>query len=95
MKLQLILVLLMGVSCFAVKSRYDNYKLYGMTLATEEQVKAVEELEQNSDSYDFWSELSMVRDVDVMVPPHKIGEFEDFLNRFEIQYQVKVEDIQQ
>ncbi|KAJ6647129.1 Zinc carboxypeptidase A 1 [Pseudolycoriella hygida] len=94
MKLQPVIVLLLAASCFAVKSRYDNYKLYSMQLQNEEQAKAVVELEQNTDSYDFWSALSLVRDVDVMVPPHKLAEFEDFLNRFNIQFHIKVENIQ-
>lgn len=95
MKLQLAFVLFLAVSCFAAKSRYDNYKLYSMQLKTEDQAKAVIELEENTDSYDFWSGASLVRDVDVMVPPHKFAEFEDFLTRFEIQFHIKVENIQE
>jgi len=94
MKLQLAFVLLMGVSCFAAKARYDNYKLFGLSLENEVQLKALGELEENSDSYDFWSELSLVREVDIMVPPHKVPEFEDFLNRLNIQYHIKVENVQ-
>lgn len=94
MKYQLALVLLMGVSCFATKARYDNYKVYSMQLKNEDQAKAVVELEHNTDSYDFWSEPSLVRDVDVMVPPHKFADFEDFLTRFGIQYHIKVENVQ-
>lgn len=94
MKIQLALVLLMAVSCFAAKARYDNYKLYSMNLTNEEQAQAVADLEQNTDSYDFWSGPSMVRDVDVMVPPHKLADFEDFMTRFNIQYKIKVENIQ-
>jgi len=94
MKLQLAFVLLLAASCFAAKARYDNYKLYSMQLQNEEQAKAVAELEQNTDSYDFWSGPSMVRDVDVMVPPHKFAEFEDFLTRFKIDFHIKVENIQ-
>lgn len=95
MKFQLALVLLLAASCFAAKSRYDNYKLYSMQLKTEEQAKAVVELEDSTDAYDFWSATSLVRDTDVMVPPHKLGEFEDFLTRFNIQFQIKVENIQE
>lgn len=95
MKLQLAVVLLLAATCFAAKSRYDNYKLYSMQLKTEEQAKAVVELEDNTDAYDFWSATSLVRDTDVMVPPHKLGEFEDFLARFNIQHHIKVENIQE
>lgn len=94
MKLHLALVLLMGVCCFAAKARYDNYKLYSMKLDNVEQAEAVSQLEQNTDSYDFWSGVSLVRDVDVMVPPHKIPEFDDFVTRFKIESQIKVENIQ-
>lgn len=95
MKVQLALIFLMcALSCFAAKSRYDNYKLYGIRPINENQVKAVAELELSTDSYDFWSAPSMVRDVDIMIPPHKIGEFEDFLTRLNISYEVKVENIQ-
>jgi len=94
MKLQLAFVLLLAASCFAAKSRYDNYKLYSLQPKNEVQVKAVAELEDHTDAYDFWSAPSMVRDVDVMVPPHKLAEFEDFLSRFDIQFHIKVENIQ-
>lgn len=94
MKLQLAVILCLAATCFAAKSRYDNYKLYSMQLQTEEQAKAVVELEKYTDAYDFWSAPSLVRDVDVMIPPHKIAEFEDFLTRFSIPFHVKVEDIQ-
>lgn len=94
MKLQLAFVLLMAASCFAAKARYDNYKLYSLQLSTEEQAKAVVELEHNTDAYDFWSGASLVRDTDVLIPPHKLGEFEDFLERFNIQHHIKVENIQ-
>lgn len=94
MKLQLAIVVLIAASSFAAKARYDNYKLYSMQLQNEEQAKVVVELEQNTDAYDFWSAVSLVRDVDVMVPPHKLGEFEDFLNRFDIPFHIKVENIQ-
>jgi carboxypeptidase A len=94
MKLQLALVLLMGVSCFAAKSRYDNYKVYSMQLRDEDQAKAVVELQQNTDAYDFWSDASLVRETDVMVPPHKFGDFEDFLTRFGIAHYIKVENVQ-
>lgn len=95
MKLQLAVVLLLAATCFAAKSRYDNYKLYSMQLKTEEQAKAVVELEDHTDAYDFWSATSLVRDTDVMVPPHKLGEFEDFLARFNIEHHIKVENIQE
>lgn len=95
MKLQLAVVLLMAASCFAAKARYDNYKLYSMQLKNEEQAKAVVELEKYTDSYDFWSGPSLVRDVDVMIPPHKFAEFEDFLTRFDIEFHIKVENIQE
>src|SRR5687768_7295028 len=94
MKLQLALVLLMGVSCFGTKARYDNYKVYSMQLKNEDQAKAVVELEHNTDAYDFWSEPSLVRETDVMVPPHKFADFEDFLARFGIEFQIKVENVQ-
>lgn len=95
MKLQLALVLLMVLSCFAAKARYDNYKLYSIQLQNEDQAKAVLELQNNTDAYDFWSDPSLVRDTDVMVPPHKFGDFEDFLTRFGIPHNIKVENVQE
>jgi len=95
MKLQLALVLLLGVSCFAAKSRYDNYKLYSFMLSNEEQVKHVAELERSSDSLDFWSGPSLARNVSVVVAPHKLGEFEDFLDRFNIPFEIQVENLQE
>lgn len=95
MKFQLTIVLLLAASCFATKARYDNYKLYSLQLKTEEQAKMVVELEHSTDAYDFWTGASLSQDTDVMVPPHKFGEFEDFLDRFNIDFHIKVENIQE
>lgn len=95
MKLQLVLVLLMCASGFGAKSRYDNYKLFSLTLENVEQVKLLQNLELNSDSYDFWSSPDIGREVDILVPPHKFGEFEDMLTKFNIKYNIKNENIQE
>lgn len=94
MKLQLVLVLLMGASCFGAKSRYDNYKLFSLTLENVEQVKLFQNLERDSDSYDFWSTPDLGRDLDILVPPSKFGDFEDTLTRYNIKYYIKNENIQ-
>lgn len=95
MKLQLVLAVLMCASAFAAKSRYDNYKLFSLTLENVEQVKLLQNLEINSDSYDFWSSPDMGREVDILVPPHKRGEFENVLTTFNIKFTIKNENIQE
>lgn len=50
---------------------------------------------EHSDRFDFWTEpRTSDRSVDVMVPPAFATEFIRLLQRFDIDYRVKIADVQ-
>lgn len=50
---------------------------------------------EQSDEYDFWTEpRRRYEPVDIMVPPELIAEFMNLLKDFNIDYRVKIDDVQ-
>ncbi|XP_059609890.1 zinc carboxypeptidase-like [Phlebotomus argentipes] len=98
--LLLIFSLMMSVNVntceIADKARYDNYRLYRFHMATEEQVKVMQELEQMSDSFVF---IGHARHVDqtltMMVAAHKVAEAEDLFKRYGMTRTVLIYNIQE
>ncbi|XP_076248692.1 zinc carboxypeptidase A 1 [Calliopsis andreniformis] len=79
----------------AEKAKFDNYKVYRVVPRTEEQLAVVRSLEDMSDSYSFWKDPSVVDNiVDVMVAPHKVPDFIQMMEKFEIEYETFINDVQ-
>ncbi|KPJ17079.1 Zinc carboxypeptidase A 1 [Papilio machaon] len=77
------------------KVRYDNYTLYNVQPATEEQLQYLNNLYKDTDVLDFWSVPSTVENhISVVSPPKSREEFEKALERHGISYDVVLEDIQ-
>jgi hypothetical protein len=90
----LVLILILGFNLFQVesnKARYDNYRLYRFLLKTPEQVKIFQQIEAESDSYDF---IGHAREpgqkLTIVVSAAKIAEIHDIIDRFQVEYQILV-----
>ena len=91
---KLILVGLVALAT-AEKVKYDNYKVFRVTPYTEEQLSIVRTLEDVSDSYSMWKEPSVKDNIaDVMVAPHKVPEFVQLMEKFQIPYETYVSNVQ-
>jgi carboxypeptidase A len=83
MKLIVFLTLL-GVA-LAGKARFDNYRVYRITIENEEQLKLLREMEDTNSGYMFWETPTMVGGrADVVVPPHKFDDFENIVEKFNL-----------
>ncbi|XP_062551927.1 zinc carboxypeptidase-like [Armigeres subalbatus] len=76
--------------------RFDNYRVYDVTVANEKQLQILQHLEQFSDGYTFWdSPVQTGMKVSIMVPPHKIEDFYELSSRLDMKTVLKIENVQQ
>lgn len=78
----------------AEKARFDNYQVYSLHVASNEQLELMYSIQNHPDGFLFWNNIDMGRDVDLMVPPHKLPDFLELTAKFGINYQLKVENVQ-
>ncbi|GAB0086191.1 hypothetical protein DMENIID0001_001960 [Sergentomyia squamirostris] len=71
----LLLALVAGVWC-GEKARFDHYRIYSVTIETEEQLQVLRQIDENPNGYELLDYPSVVGIViQVMVPPHKRADF--------------------
>lgn len=95
MKFLLAIAVLVLCSSIALgeKARFDNYRVYTLKVTTEEQLTALQGIEEGG-KYEFWSPPTSKTDVDIMVPPHKFAEFSDLVDYLDIEFSLKIENVQ-
>lgn len=96
MKLILILLICYYITTPDViceKIRFDNYKVYSVIIENVKQLEIIKNLENNG--YTFWNHPMIgTKSTDIMVSPHKIGEFIEIVNQFNFNYKLKVDNVQ-
>uniref|UniRef100_A0A1B0GIS5 Zinc carboxypeptidase A 1 n=1 Tax=Lutzomyia longipalpis TaxID=7200 RepID=A0A1B0GIS5_LUTLO len=99
-KMTISIVVLIAISCvfghtLGEVARYDNYRIYGVTVNSVEDFKALESLEGSSDGYIFLSMPSKLsKEAAVVVAPHKFEIFESFLDSKSIKHRVTQKNLQ-
>lgn len=94
MKFVLVLAVFAAVA-FAEKSRYDFYRVYTVQVKTMPQFQLLSLASQDT-SYDFWTNVQDIGgEVDIMVPPHKRGEFTDLMDKNGFEYAIKIQNVQE
>lgn len=95
MKLVFVLAALVAVA-LAEKSRYDFYRVYTVQVNTLEQLDMLRMVQEQDLSYDFWTDVQDIgRPVDIMVPPHKLGEFSDLMDKNAFEHNIKIRNVQE
>lgn len=95
MKLVLLLAALVAVA-LAEKSRYDFYRVHTVQIRSPEQMELLGLLQAQDMSYDFWSDVEPVGGaVDIMVPPHKRGEFSELMDKNKFEHTIKIQNVQE
>ncbi|XP_055681899.1 uncharacterized protein LOC129789271 [Lutzomyia longipalpis] len=95
MKIAIVFVAILAL-CAAEKARFDNYRVYTLKVTNEEQLKDLRMLEDQDQAYQFWDFPSVVgQDLDIMVPPHKLADIEEFTNYRGIPKQLKIQNVQE
>lgn len=96
MRLLLVTIFAIIASGHTEQVRFDSHQLYSLTLDTEDQVNVLRNIEHNSESgYLFWNSINIGRDVDIMVAPYKLTEFQDLLKVLNVKHALKVENVQE
>nr|QEI22872.1 putative zinc carboxypeptidase [Oryctes rhinoceros] len=94
MKLILVVLGLASVA-LATQVRFDNFQVHRIIPTTESQVQALRELQENNVAYNFWSGVEGIEQpVDIMIPPHLINDFQDFLSLQQLTSEVFIDNVQ-
>jgi len=84
-----VLAILFFGESLASKIRYDDYRVYSVKIDHTEHLNQLRSLEHQ---YDFWKSGKVGEYSDIMVPPHKIDEFETFVGN--MNSSIKVDNVQ-
>lgn len=87
------------LACFLLvsgeKIRYDNYRIYTANIDNEKQLEVLQALESYRDGILFLESPMMVkRSADLLVAPHKFADVTNLFESFEINNEIKVENVQ-
>ncbi|KAK5642768.1 hypothetical protein RI129_008935 [Pyrocoelia pectoralis] len=90
----LVLLSIIGFCIGLTPLLYNGYKVYRVIPKTFGQLVALRNLESEG-LYDFWSEVrSLHEGVDLMVPPNLMKNFKIYLENFNLDAQIFIEDVQ-
>lgn len=76
------------------KMRFDNHRLYGVHIDTLDQLDLFRNLEENTDGFLLWNYPVLGDSVDVMVAPHKLSEFNQLVQLYDLQFRLKMKNVQ-
>lgn len=91
-----IVLALVVVAISAEKMRFDHHRIFSLKVESKEQMKILKQLEENSaeGEYVFGDSPVVGRSVEVVVPPHRLYEFDGLMNDFNIVHELKVANLQ-
>jgi len=90
--------LVLGCVLFAAahnqKARYDFYHVYRLQVETNEQLTVLKQIQETSDGYIFLEPPVLSKDVEIIVPPHKLADINDIFEALKIKNQLKSRNFQ-
>lgn len=93
MKLLALLCAMVAVVA-AEKLRFDDNRVYSLDVTNQEQLDWLHQLENDADGFLFWNSIAIGSNVDLMVAPHRMSEFDEMTAKFRIPHELKVENVQ-
>ncbi|XP_035789853.1 zinc carboxypeptidase-like [Anopheles albimanus] len=91
----LFVVALIATQIQADPARYDNYRVYKVLIERVDQLELLQLIEQRPDGYTFLSDpVHLNTAVKLVVPPHKMAEFQELAERFELKATVAFDNLQ-
>ncbi|XP_053692246.1 zinc carboxypeptidase A 1-like [Sabethes cyaneus] len=92
----LLLVASVAFSAKAEQARFDNYRVYELSIENEEQLNVLQYLEEHPDGYIFWeSPVQTNMELSLVVPPHKYADFEEFTTKLGMSPSLKISNFQE
>ncbi|XP_052864270.1 zinc carboxypeptidase A 1-like [Anopheles cruzii] len=75
--------------------RFDNYRVYEVSIGSEKQLEAFQYMERYPDGYIFWeSPVQTNMKINLVVPPHKVAEFEELKQHLDFESRLKIANVQ-
>uniref|UniRef100_A0AAG5DFH6 Peptidase M14 domain-containing protein n=1 Tax=Anopheles atroparvus TaxID=41427 RepID=A0AAG5DFH6_ANOAO len=91
-------LVLLAVCCFAAQSelvRYDNYHLYRVEIANQEQLNVLQHVELYGNGYVFLdSPVQSRMNVSILVPPHKLEDYRELEKNLHLRSQLATQNFQ-
>lgn len=93
------LQLFIGIVCICSyvatdRARFDNYRVYKLKVNTQDQLDVLKQIEKFPDGFSFWDGPVLGQEAELMVPPHKFGEFSEICEQFGIWNKLKITNVQ-
>ncbi|KAG5676180.1 hypothetical protein PVAND_006029 [Polypedilum vanderplanki] len=96
MKGTIFIILLLVSLTISEKARYDNYRVFEISIETSQQLQLMEYIESNPDGYRFMEFPGKVgRNAELVVPPHKFAEFEELCSKFSLKSALLINNLQE
>lgn len=88
--------LFLVASATSLKVPYDGFEVHRVVPSTEQQVAALRTMSEYSNGLSFWTEVAGVnKPVDIMVPPHLLTMFKDFINLQHLNEEIYISNVQE
>jgi len=84
----------LSVSSEEAITTYNGHRVFAVNVTNEIQAKALANLEEDG-SVDFWTDINVDAPTDIMVKPEDTKSFKQLLEKFNIEFETKIEDVQQ
>lgn len=77
------------------KARFDNYRVYSIEVENDDQLQVLKELENQQNGLLFLMPPTINQTfVELVVPPHKFAEFFELCEKFHMQNNLKIDNLQ-
>ncbi|KAH8412130.1 hypothetical protein KR009_000022 [Drosophila setifemur] len=84
-----------GILKDAPKERYDNFRVYKLTIKNKIQLAAIEKISELTKKYNIWKEYDeRSQQMDIMVNPEELKHFQELLNLNNITSELMIENVQ-
>lgn len=77
------------------KVRFDNYRVYSVQIDKSEDFSILQRLENLREGFQIWNRPAVGQMADIVVPPHKLTDFNDALHQYGLLSSIKIFNIQE
>lgn len=80
---------------FDTKARFDNYRVYSLSVENKNQLEELREIENNPDGLLYLHEPFLGGKAELLVPPHKVADVHDLFKSLKLKVDLKTRNIQE
>lgn len=96
MKPTALVIFLAGVGAVVGdKARFDHYRVYSIEIQNEQQLKVLQDLEDQQDGLTFTKPATTTETLaEIIVPPHKLADISELCEKFEMKNEIISDNLQ-